>query len=76
MFIKMKKGDVSRSMEDFAELIEEQLVRVARLKETATPIDYKSLKPIIIGVVGGDGIGPAITRASRDVLEFLLDSSV
>ena len=72
MLIKIKKGSVSCAMEAFSELIEEQLERVAQMKQNSQPINYAECKPIIIGVVGGDGIGPAITAAAKDVLEFLL----
>jgi isocitrate dehydrogenase (NAD+) len=34
--------------------------------------DYGALKPIIIGVCGGDGIGPFISAEAQKVLEFLL----
>ena len=76
MFIQVKKGNVSRAMEAFAGLIEEQLERVARMKENSIPIDYAVCSPIIIGVAGGDGIGPAITQAARDVLTFLLKDAI
>ena len=76
MFIKVKKGNVSRAMEAFAALMEEQLERVERMKENSEPIDYTAVSPIIIGICGGDGIGPAITSAARDVLSFLLKDSV
>jgi isocitrate dehydrogenase (NAD+) len=39
-------------------------------------IDYKSLDQIIIGVCGGDGIGPAITAQAQRVLEYLLKDEV
>ena len=76
MFVQVKKGNVSWAMESFAKLIEEQLERVARMKENSTPIDYATCNPLIIGVAGGDGIGPAITQAARDVLAFLLKDAV
>ena len=76
MFIKIKKGNVSCAMEAFADLIEEQLARVERMKNNPGPIDYSELSPIIIGVCGGDGIGPAITQSARDVLAYLLQDPV
>ena len=76
MFVKVKTGNVSNAMESFAGLIEEQLARVARMKENATPIDFNEVRPIIIGICGGDGIGPAITSSARDVLAFLLEGPV
>jgi len=42
------------------------------MKESAEPLDFSGLDKIVIGVVGGDGIGPMITQAARNVLEFLL----
>lgn len=76
MFIKIKTGNVSCSMEAFSELIEEQLARVERMKENAEPVNFGAVNPIILGVCGGDGIGPAITNAARDVLAFLLEGPV
>ena len=35
-------------------------------------LDFASLRPIIIGVAGGDGIGPAITAQGKRVMEALL----
>jgi len=75
MFVKVKTGSVSNAMEAFAELLEEQLARVAHIKKSAEPLDFSTLSPIVIGVVGGDGIGPAITQATRDVLAFLLEDA-
>lgn len=76
MFIKIKKGNVSYAMEAFADLLEDQLARVARMKENSSALDFSTLRPIKIAVVGGDGIGPAITQASRNVLAFLLEEAI
>jgi len=35
-------------------------------------IDFSTLSPIVIGVCGGDGIGPMISRQAERVLEHLL----
>ena len=58
----------------FEEIIEKQLARVVKMKEGAGFIDYSALEKIIIGVIGGDGIGPAITAETKRVLEYLLAS--
>jgi isocitrate dehydrogenase (NAD+) len=42
------------------------------MKKAADWIDYSQVKPIIVGVIGGDGIGPSIAKESRRILEFLL----
>jgi len=63
-------------MEAFEKIVTEQLARIERLKEGQDFIDYQSLDKIIIGVIGGDGIGPAITGQAHRVLETLLADEV
>lgn len=60
----------------FEKIIKDQLARVEMMKEQKEFVDYQSLDKIIIGVVGGDGIGPAITAQARRVLEYLLAEEV
>ena len=47
---------IEKAKNHFAQIVAEQLERVERMKAGDTWVDYSSLKPIIIGVVGGDGI--------------------
>src|SRR4030042_5242334 len=68
---KMRK-EIEAAKEQFGKMLEEQLERVERMKEADEWIDYTQLKPIIIGIVGGDGIGPYITKEAQRILEFLL----
>lgn len=56
----------------FRKILEDQLVRVENMKSQGDFTDYASLKTIKIGVCGGDGIGPTITKEARRVLEFIL----
>ena len=60
----------------FEELVKEQLARVERMKNDHTAIDYSALSPVIIGVIGGDGIGPAITAVARQLLEYSLKDEI
>lgn len=69
-------GNKMDYLKHFETLVNNQKARVAKMKEQGDFIDYKSLDKIIIGVVGGDGIGPAITAQSQRVLEFLLADEV
>ncbi len=62
--------------EKFGELIRSQLERVERMKANKEFMDYEKLETIIIGVVGGDGIGPAITAQAQRILEYLLADEV
>jgi len=63
---------INKAKEHFGRLIEEQIIRVERMKAEQDFIDYNQITPIIIGFVGGDGIGPYITAEARRILEFLL----
>lgn len=67
---------INKAKEHFGKILETQLKRFERLKQEEEWIDYSKLKPIIIGVVGGDGIGPYITSEAQRVLEYLLKDEV
>lgn len=60
----------------FADIVSQQLARLEKLKQDSDAIDYKKLDKIIIGIIGGDGIGPAITAQAHRVLEELLADQV
>ena len=63
---------IEKAKEYFGQIVEEQLRRVEELKKPVEWIDYSQLKPIIIGIIGGAGIGPYIAAHARRVLEFML----
>ena len=67
---------IERAKEHFGSLLEKQISRVEAMKESSGFVDYDALKTIKIGLIGGDGIGPAITDTARGVLERLLDDAV
>lgn len=60
----------------FEEIVTSQLARIEKLKSDSDFVDYQSLDKIIIGVIGGDGIGPAITAHAQRVLETILKDQV
>lgn len=68
--------NINATVEKFASLLKEQLERVERMKQTKDFIDYSALDKIVIGVCGGDGIGPFITAHAQRILEFLLADEV
>ena len=72
----MYQEQIEKAKEHFGRLLEEQLQRVDKMKKEGDFLDYKNLDKIIIGVCGGDGIGPAITGQAQRVLEYLLDEDV
>ena len=67
---------IQQATEKFAKLLEKQLQRNEDIKANKDFIDYSKLDKLIIGVVGGDGIGPAITSEAQRVLEYLLADKV
>ena len=68
--------DVGKAKEHFGELAEAQLKRIKKIKADKDWVDYAKVKPIIIGTIGGDGIGPHITAEAQRVLEHLLKDEV
>ena len=69
--IQIKNAD-----EKFEALIREQSDRSDKIKAQGDFVDYEKLDKIVIGVCGGDGIGPIITKESARVLEYMLADKV
>lgn len=67
---------IKEAAEKFAALVRMQLERNERIKAEKEFTDYKSLDKIIVGVCGGDGIGPIITNEAARVLGHLLADDV
>lgn len=67
---------IDEAVEKFRALMEEQLERAKKIKEDKDFVDYDKLDKIVIGICGGDGIGPVITKESERVLAFLLKDEV
>ncbi len=72
----MDQAAIERAKEHFGKLLEAQMKRMEQVKSAPDWIDYSQLKPIKIGVIGGDGIGPYIAKEARRVLEFMLKDEV
>lgn len=70
------RSAIDRAKEHFGSLLERQMSRVDAIKEEGDFIDWSTLDTINIGVIGGDGIGPAITESARLVLARLLSDEV
>lgn len=71
-----EKIAIDNAVEQFRHLMEGQLERAKRIKQDNEFIDYQTLDTIVIGICGGDGIGPIITKESERVLAFLLKDEV
>ena len=60
----------------FRKILEDQLARVEEMKGQGDFVDYAALDKLIIGVCGGDGIGPIISHEAERVLKFILSDLV
>ena len=67
---------IQAALDKFEAVMRAQLARVDRMKEEKDFVDYDRLDQIVIGVCGGDGIGPIITKESARVLAYLLKDEV
>lgn len=67
---------ITAAAEKFTALVKAQLERNERIKSVKEFTDYAALDTIVIGVCGGDGIGPVITAEAQRVLEHLLRDEV
>ena len=67
---------IQEAQEKFGALLRKQLERVEVLKGEGDWVDYSKLDKLIIGVCGGDGIGPYICASAQKVMEFLLKDKI
>lgn len=72
----MTMKSIAAAKEAFGKLLEEQLKRVEVMKAQGDFLNYQALDKIIIGVCGGDGIGPSITGQAQRILEYLLRDDI
>jgi isocitrate dehydrogenase (NAD+) len=72
----MDNAAIERAKEHFGKLLEVQMKRMEQVKSAPDWVDYTKIKPIKIGVIGGDGIGPYIAKEARRVLDFMLRDEV
>ena len=72
----MNDVQIEKALAKFKELLIEQDARNQKIKATKDFKDFKTLDKIVIGVCGGDGIGPIITKESAEVLKFILKDDV
>lgn len=72
----MRELEIKNAIEKFEALVRSQLERSDTIKAQKDFLDFDNLDKIVIGVCGGDGIGPIITKESARVLEYMLKDDV
>ncbi len=68
----MTEKYINEAVESFRALLTEQLNRQERIAAGCAVKDFAGMEKIVIGICGGDGIGPIITREGERVLRALL----
>ena len=66
------KQAIEAAKAHFGTVLQEQLERVDRLRSEVEWIDFESVHPIIVGMIGGDGIGPTISEVTQRVVGHLI----
>lgn len=74
--VNISTNSINIAKEHFGKVLEGQLARIELLKQEQIWTDFGQVRPIIIGILGGDGIGPAITFEAQRILEHLLSDQV
>ncbi len=67
---------VDSAVEQFKNLLTEQIARQQKMENDKKYTDYEKLDKIIIGICGGDGIGPIISAESERLLNFILKDEI
>ena len=74
--MKNYETEIAAAKEKFEAVLRSQLERNERIMANREDVDFDKLDKIIIGVCGGDGIGPVITASAQRVLEYMLADEV
>ncbi len=68
--------NIDECVAHFRKLLEGQLERCERMEKNSGRTDFSKKEKIVIGVIGGDGIGPIIVDEAKRVAEKLLSSEI
>ena len=68
----MIENQIKAAVEHYEALLRRQLARVEDMEKGAQAADLSKKEKIVIGVIGGDGIGPIIVKQAKRVLDILL----
>ena len=72
----MFEKEIDFAVEQFRKLIEEQLARQNKMEQGSVAKDFTKQEKIVVGVCGGDGIGPILMRETTRIIEKLLENEI
>ena len=67
---------IDSAVEQFRTLLTEQIARQQKMASDSGATDFSKLSKIVIGVCGGDGIGPIISAQAERLLRFILKDEI
>ncbi len=72
----MFEKEIDIAVEQFRTLMQEQLARQNKMEQGSAAKDFAKQEQIVIGVCGGDGIGPILMRETKRIMEVLLKDEI
>ena len=72
----MFEKEIEIAVEKFRTLMLEQLERQNKMEQGSAAKDYTKQEKIVVGVCGGDGIGPILMREAKRLMEVLLKDEI
>ena len=72
----MFEKEIESAVEQFRALMQEQLARQNKMEQGSMAKDFTKQKKIVVGVCGGDGIGPILMRETKRIIEALLKDEI
>lgn len=72
----MTEDQIKSAVDQYETLLRKQLARVDEMEKGASPVDLANKEKLVIGVIGGDGIGPIIVEQAKRVLDILLKDEI
>ncbi len=72
----MFEKEIESAVEQFRTLMQEQLARQNKMELGSSAKDFTKQEKIVVGVCGGDGIGPILMRETKRIIEVLLKKEI
>lgn len=72
----MIENQIKAAVEHYEALLRKQLARVEDMEKGVQAAELSKKEKIVIGVIGGDGIGPIIVEQAKRVLDILLKDEI
>ncbi|HEV2226922.1 MAG TPA: isocitrate/isopropylmalate family dehydrogenase [Nitrososphaerales archaeon] len=71
-----RESPIGAALPHIRKLLEEQVERSERIGKKVEWLDYSKLGKLVVGVIGGDGIGPIIAKEANRALQELLKEEI